>query len=224
MLIWSLSMVNAISNFLNSDNAQILVEEKLNTYSHGLGIVLAILGFIFFFKKEVSTSLVNSVIIYSISLLLLFSASTFYHAITNPKLKKRLRILDHISIYYLIAGTYTPFCLSILKESKGILLLWLIWGIAIFGTILKLFFTGKFEVFSLVLYGVMGWLVIIDYNYLVEHISSKGIFYLGLGGAFYTIGILFYAVKKIPFNHFIWHLFVLGGAISHWWCIYNVII
>ncbi|GMN11789.1 hemolysin III family protein [Croceitalea sp. MTPC9] len=199
------------------------LEEKLNTYSHGLGIILALVGGILLLKEPVK-NLELGLIIYSISLLLLFIASTIYHGVRNPNLKKKLRVLDHISIYYLIAGTYTPICLSILKDSKGILLLYLVWGIAILGTILKLFFTGKFETFSLILYGIMGWLVVIDYNYLIQNFSSEGLFYLALGGGFYTIGILFYAIKKIPFNHFIWHLFVLGGAISHWWCIYNFII
>ncbi len=157
-----------------------------------------------------------SVTAYVCSLFVLFSASTIYHAVQNPKLKKRLRILDHISIYYLIAGTYTPVCLSILLPSKGWLLFYLVWGIAFFGTVLKIFFTGKYEVFSLVLYGVMGWLIVIDLPYLIEHMSSTGLIYLAFGGAFYTIGILFYAIKKIPYNHLIWHFFVLGGAISHW--------
>lgn len=160
---------------------------------------------------------------YVASLLLLFTASTIYHAVQNPKLKKRLRILDHISIYYLIAGTYTPVCLSVLLPSKGWLLFYLVWGIALFGTVLKIFFTGRFEAFSLVLYGVMGWLIIIDLPYLIEHMSALGLFYLSLGGAFYTIGILFYAIKKIPYNHLIWHFFVLGGAISHWWLIFGLI-
>ncbi|WP_350291356.1 hemolysin III family protein [uncultured Croceitalea sp.] len=204
-------------------NSKEQLEEKLNTYSHGLGIILAIVGGILVLKTG-AHNLKFGITIYSISLVLLFSASTIYHAATNPILKKKLRILDHISIYYLIAGTYTPVCLAILKDSKGILLLCLVWGIAFFGTLLKLFFTGKFETFSLVLYGIMGWLVVIDYSYLITHISSTGLFYLGLGGFFYTVGILFYAVKKIPFNHFIWHLFVLGGTISHWWCIYSIII
>ena len=160
---------------------------------------------------------------YVASLLLLFTASTIYHAVQNPKLKKRLRILDHISIYYLIAGTYTPVCLSVLLPSKGWLLFYLVWGIALFGTVLKIFFTGRFEAFSLVLYGVMGWLIIIDLPYLMEHMSALGLFYLSLGGAFYTIGILFYAIKKIPYNHLIWHFFVLGGAISHWWLIFQTL-
>jgi hemolysin III len=97
-----------------------------------------------------------------------------------------------------------------------------VWGIAFFGTILKLFFTGKFEAFSLVLYAIMGWLVVIDLPYIIAQTTSNQLFFLGLGGAFYTVGILFYAIKRIPFNHFIWHLFVLAGAISHWFMIYRL--
>lgn len=162
------------------------------------------------------------ILIYSASLLLLFAASTGYHAARNPKVKKQLRILDHISIYYLIAGTYTPICTTILKDSKGALLLVLVWAIATFGTALKLFFTGKFEIFSLVLYGVMGWLVVIDLPFLKDNLSELELCYLGLGGFFYTLGIVFYAIKKIPYNHFIWHLFVLGGAMSHWLLIRSI--
>ncbi len=197
------------------------LEEKLNTYSHGMGIVLAFVGG-YFLLKDVNKDLQFSLFIYCLSLLMLLTASTTYHAISNPKLKDKLRIVDHISIYYLIAETYTPVCLSILSDSKGALLLYIVWGIAIFGTVLKLFFTGKFEIFSLILYGIMGWLVIIDLSYLIEETSHKELLLLSLGGVFYTVGILFYAVKKIPFNHFIWHLFVLAGSISHWVFIYTI--
>ncbi len=199
----------------------VLLEEKWNAYSHALGIVLALIGTYYLIQKS---SFSGSVLVYCISLILLFSASTVYHAVQNPKLKKKLRILDHISIYYLIAGTYTPVCLTILSDSKGWLLFYLVWGIAIFGTVLKIFFTGKFEVFSLILYAIMGWIIVIDLPYLLDAMSPKGLFWLSLGGAFYTIGILFYAVKKIPFNHLIWHFFVLGGAISHWVMIYEVLV
>ena len=204
----------------------VLIEEKWNCYSHALGILLSLLGLVFFLQKDLNTIpyLLGSIIVYSISLILLFTASTIYHGVLNPKLKKQLRILDHISIYYLIAGTYTPVCLTILSESKGWLLFYLVWGIALFGTVLKLFFTGRFEVFSLVLYGIMGWLIVLDYNFLSESISNRGLFLLGLGGAFYTIGILFYANKKIPYNHLIWHFFVLGGAVSHWFMILIAIV
>ncbi|MDT0608592.1 PAQR family membrane homeostasis protein TrhA [Croceitalea rosinachiae] len=205
---------------MNAKHPQIILEEKLNTYSHGLGIILAVLGAYFIINSS-EIHFKFGLTIYCLSLILLFTASTLYHAVTNPFKKQQLRILDHISIYYLIAGTYTPVCLYILEDSNGIPLLYLVWGIAIFGTILKLFFTGQFEVFSLVLYGIMGWLIVLDLSYLMEHISSQGLFFLGLGGAFYTIGILFYALRRIPYNHFIWHLFVLGGAISHWLLINN---
>ena len=198
-------------------------EEILNTYSHAFGVLLFLIGAIILFQKDISTIpyLSLGLGVYCFSLILLFSASTIYHAIEKQKLKRKFRILDHISIYYLIAGTYTPVCLTLLKDSKGILLLYLVWGIAIFGTFLKLFFTGKFEAFSLILYAIMGWLVVLDLNFLIEEISSKGLFFIALGGAFYTIGIVFYAIKRIPYNHFIWHLFVLGGAISHWFFIYT---
>ncbi|WP_421807714.1 PAQR family membrane homeostasis protein TrhA [Flagellimonas sp.] len=210
---------------MSSQSNPVLLEEKLNAYSHALGIVLAAIGGIFLFQNDLGAMpfMKASIGAYVASLLLLFTASTIYHAVVNPKLKKRLRILDHISIYYLIAGTYTPVCLSILLPSKGWLLFYLVWSIALFGTVLKIFFTGRFEAFSLVLYGVMGWLIVIDLPYLMQHMSASGLFYLSLGGAFYTIGILFYAVKKIPYNHLIWHFFVLGGAISHWLLIFQTL-
>ena len=210
---------------MDSQTNLVLLEEKLNAYSHALGIVLAAIGGILLFENDLGAIpfMKGGITVYVASLLLLFTASTIYHAVENPKLKKKLRILDHISIYYLIAGTYTPVCLSILLPSKGWLLFYLVWGIALFGTVLKIFFTGRFEVFSLVLYGVMGWLIVIDLPYLLEHMSSSGLLYLAAGGAFYTIGILFYAVKKIPYNHLIWHFFDLGGAISHWLLVNNLI-
>jgi hemolysin III len=210
---------------LSSQTNPVALEEKLNAYSHAFGIVLAVVGGILLFQNEVESNpyMKGSIITYVLSLILLFSASTIYHAVENPKIKKKLRALDHISIYYLIAGTYTPVCLSVLLPSKGWLLFYLVWGIALFGTVLKIFFTGRFEAFSLVLYGIMGWLIVIDLPYLLEHMPTSGLFYLSLGGAFYTIGIFFYAVKKIPYNHLIWHFFVLGGAISHWWLIFTTL-
>ena len=210
---------------MDSQTNPVLLEEKLNAYSHALGIVLAAIGGILLFENDLGAIpfMKGGITVYVVSLLLLFTASTIYHAVENPKLKKKLRILDHISIYYLIAGTYTPVCLSVLLPSEGWLLFYLVWGIALFGTVLKIFFTGRFEVFSLVLYGVMGWLIVIDLPYLLEHMSSSGLLYLAAGGAFYTIGIVFYAVKKIPYNHLIWHFFVLGGAIAHWFLVLKIL-
>ena len=197
-------------------------EELLNTLSHGLGILLGIMGFFLLLQKNANKSnfALLGIYIYSFSIILLYTASTLYHAIAKPSLKKKFRILDHISIYYLIAGTYTPVALITLVYGNGWLIFGIVWGIALFGTILKLFFTGKYEILSLLLYLVMGWLIVFDFSSLVASTSGFGIKLLMLGGAFYTVGILFYTVKKIPYNHFIWHLFVLGGSISHWFFIY----
>lgn len=197
-------------------------EELLNTISHGLGILLGIIGFFLLLKKSADKSnfAVLGIYIYSFSIILLYSASTLYHAIARPSVKKKFRILDHISIYFLIAGTYTPVALITLVNGNGWLIFAIVWGIALFGAILKLFFTGKYEILSLLLYLVMGWLIVFDFSSLMDATSASGIKLLMLGGAFYTLGILFYAIKKIPYNHFIWHLFVLGGSISHWFFIY----
>ena len=200
-----------------------LLEERWNAYSHAFGILLGVIGLLFLMKDTFGGPKQWSIIVYGASVILLFSASTIYHAVTQPKWKRRLRILDHISIYYLIAGTYTPVCLFVLENSRGTLLLFLIWGLAFFGTVLKLFFTGRFEVFSLLLYGIMGWLIVIDLTFLIQNTSTLGLILLATGGAFYTLGIAFYAIRAIPYNHLIWHFFVLGGAISHWWFIHSFV-
>jgi hemolysin III len=150
----------------------------------------------------------------------LFTASTLYHRVNDPKLKNKLRILDHISIYFLIAGTYTPISLIMLEKGNGWPMFYTVWGIAAVGTLMKLFYTGKYEFISLLLYLIMGWLIVLDLDNLLSHTTAAGLGTLFLGGAFYTTGILFYAIERIPYNHFIWHLFVLGGAISHWCFIY----
>jgi len=193
-------------------------EEKYNTASHGLGAIVSILGIaILFVSNEYKTNFsVLGISLYGLGMIGLFTASTIYHAVPRGRLKERLRILDHISIYFLIAGTYSPVTLILLEGTSGWVLFSIVWAIAFIGTILKLFFTGKFEFISLLLYAIMGWLVIFDLDNLKLVTSNKGIQLLFLGGVFYTIGIVFYAVKKIPYNHFIWHLFVLAGAFCHW--------
>tara|TARA_R110002012_G_scaffold322105_1_gene555793 strand:+ start:130 stop:762 length:633 start_codon:yes stop_codon:yes gene_type:complete len=197
-------------------------EEILNTGSHALGILLGIVGAFLLVQQNTDKSAfaMTGIVIYSFSIVLLYTASTAYHAIANPALKKKFRILDHISIYFLIAGTYTPVALITLIDGNGWLIFYIVWGIAMVGTILKLFFTGKYEIISLLLYLIMGWLIVFDFQNLLASTSTLGINLLMLGGAFYTVGIIFYAIRKIPYNHFIWHLFVLGGSISHWLFIY----
>jgi hemolysin III len=197
-------------------------EEHWNTGTHGLGILLGLAGAVLMLLKVQGTDALTrvSVWIYSLSVIILFTASTVYHAVADPRIKRKLRILDHISIYLLIAGTYTPVALITLRAGSGWWLFAAVWGMALFGTILKLFFTGRFEIFSLFLYLLMGWLIVIDLQNLLDQLTPRGKGLLIAGGAFYTVGILFYAIRKIPYNHMIWHFFVLAGALCHWLLIY----
>lgn len=202
------------------------LEERLNAFSHGIGAVLGVVGLVFLLlenthKTDFSTI---SLVVYGLSIIVLFTASTIYHSVVEPKLKHKFRILDHVSIYLLIAGTYTPVLLITLLQSKGLFLLALVWGIALIGIILKLFYTGKFNTISTLLYLVMGWLIVLDFEALKTIIEPNGIYLLFAGGFFYTVGIIFYAVNKITFNHVIWHFFVLAGAISHFLMVLNYVI
>jgi hemolysin III len=201
-------------------------EEQLNAWSHGVGAALGIIGLILLVVSlQVQTPYaLFSVIVYGLSIIVLFLASTFYHAVKGDKRKHYFRIVDHISIYLLIAGTYTPVLLIILPDSLGWILFYTVWGIAAFGVVLKLFFTGRFETFSTVLYLIMGWLIVFDFSTLADRMSINGLYLLFAGGAFYTLGIIFYAIEKIPYNHVIWHLFVLGGAICHFFMVYYFVI
>ena len=201
-------------------------EELWNALTHGLGAVLGILGLVLLILYETSKSNYSlfSVIVYGLSIITLFSASTLYHSIRNEKHKHTFRIIDHISIYFLIAGTYTPVLLITLRNSLGWPLFCTVWGIAAFGVILKLFFTGRFEVFSTLLYLVMGWLIVFDFSMLRELIAPEAIYWLFAGGAAYTIGIIFYSMSKKPYFHVIWHLFVLAGAICHFIMVFGYVI
>ncbi|MCL4122597.1 UNVERIFIED_CONTAM: hypothetical protein GTU68_045940 [Idotea baltica] len=201
-------------------------EEKLNTISHAIGALLGIAGLVLLvvFNSYKTDWSLFSVIVYGISIIILFTASTLYHSTTDEKKKHKFRIVDHISIYALIAGTYTPVLLITLIHSYGWHLFWTVWGIAAFGVVIKLFFTGRFEIFSTLLYLVMGWLIVFDFSNLSSAIGSDGILFLFAGGLSYTVGIIFYAIHKIPYNHVIWHLFVLAGAIFHFLMIFFYVI
>lgn len=201
-------------------------EEKLNTITHAIGAVLGAIGLVLLmvYNNEKAPWSFFSVIVYGVSIIILFTASAFYHAVTEDKQKHYLRVVDHISIYLLIGGTYSPVLLIALNHSLGWNLFWTIWGFAAFGLILKLFFTGRFEIFSTLLYLVMGWLIVFDFSNLAQVIGDSGVSLLFAGGLFYTVGIIFYAFERIPYNHVIWHLFVLAGAISHFFMIFLYVI
>ncbi|SHI55900.1 PAQR family membrane homeostasis protein TrhA [Algibacter luteus] len=201
-------------------------EERLNAITHAIGALFGIVALVLLivYNTQKSDWSLFSVIVYGISIIILFTASTFYHAVKGEKRKHYFRIVDHISIYFLIAGTYSPVCLISLEQSLGWTLFFVVWGIAVFGVILKLFFTGRFEIFSTLLYLVMGWLIVFDFPNLSDTVGDGGVLFLFAGGLAYTVGIVFYAIHKIPFNHVIWHLFVLAGAICHFFMIFLYVI
>ncbi|PID47342.1 MAG: hemolysin D [Proteobacteria bacterium] len=193
-------------------------EERVNIVSHAIGIILSIVSLVLLVthaKLHGGTLHVVSFGIFGISLIVLYVASTLYHSSKKPELRKRLRILDHASIYVLIAGTYTPFTLVSLNGTIGWLLFSISWGFALIGIILKLFFTGKYNLISTLMYVFMGWLIIFAIKPLIHNLSPDGLFWLVAGGISYTIGAILYSIKKIKFNHAIFHILVLIGSCCH---------
>lgn len=200
-------------------------EEKLNIISHGLGLLLSAVVLPFLIEKSLNFDgfwQPASFIIYGVSMLILYAASTFYHAAKNPKKRRKLNILDHAAIYVLIAGSYSPFCLVGLDLSLGWYMFLLVWLFAFIGIVLKLFFTGRFSKISTFMYLLMGWQVLFFIEPLKENITTFGFQFLIAGGVFYSIGAILYSIKKMPYNHAIFHVFVLLGSLSHFLAIYNL--
>lgn len=199
------------------------IEEKLNIWSHAFGLLLSIIAFPFLVIKSFNFDgfwKPTSFIIYGLSLMILYAASTFYHAATEPKKRRKLNIVDHAAIYVLIAGSYTPFVLIGLDAVLGNYMFIFVWLLALVGVILKLFFTGRFSKLSTAMYLLMGWQVVFFISPLMESLSSFSFHYLFIGGVFYSIGAVLYMTKKLPYNHAIFHLFVLLGSFSHFLAIY----
>ncbi len=193
-------------------------EEKINIVSHMIGFALSIIALVFLVIYSILYGNVFHIISFSVfgtSLILLYGASTLYHSAKKPDLRKKLKINDHASIYLLIAGSYTPFTLVTLNGTLGWVIFGLAWGIALTGIILKLFFTGRYNLVSTIMYILMGWLIIFFIKPLMNNLHPKGLFWLFAGGISYTIGAVIYSIKKIKFNHAIFHIFVLVGSICH---------
>ncbi|GAL75072.1 predicted membrane protein hemolysin III homolog [Nonlabens ulvanivorans] len=207
--------------------AQSPLEEKWNVITHGFGFLLALIGAVLLFLKIENSNqayIYPAIIVYAFSQIFLYFSSTYYHWVAVGSRKDVLRKMDHIAIYGSIAGTYTPMCLLMLQDSNGWMILYAVWGgIALFGLVWKLFFTGKYEAFSSILYLVMGWLIVLDLESVQILFTDSMIFWLIAGGVFFTVGIIFYAWNKLYFNHVIWHLFVLGGSISHFLMVLEVV-
>ena len=198
-------------------------EEKLNIWSHAFGIFLSIIALVLLIIKAVQQDNIWMMIsfpIFGVSLILLYLASTLYHASKEPQKRFKLKVFDHAAIYVLIAGSYTPFTLVSLNGETGWLIFSMVWVMAFTGIILKLFFTGKFKVISTAIYVLMGWLIVFYFQDLTASLHEKGLFYLILGGVLYTIGAILYSIKKIKFNHAIFHFFVLAGSFCHFLSIY----
>lgn len=199
------------------------LEEKINILSHALGLLLSFLALILMLVKSISSGnflAIVSAFVFGLSLMILYAASTLYHRSREEKLRARLRIFDHAAIYVLIAGTYTPFTLITLHGTTGWLLFATVWTMALVGIILKLFFTGKFDILSTAMYVAMGWLIIFAIKPLMAALPTEGLYFLFAGGAFYTIGAIFYAFRKLNFTHATFHIFVLLGSFCHFMAVY----
>jgi len=197
-------------------------EEIASSVTHGVGAILSVVGLVLLIvlaAKDGDVWRVVSFSVYGSTLVILYLASTIYHGIQEPHIKKKFRVLDHASIYLLIAGSYTPFTLVSMRGPWGWSLFGVVWGLAVLGVVFKVFFIGRFEVLATAAYVIMGWLVVISFKEMIVSIPSGGIALLIAGGLFYTLGVVFYAWKKLPFNHAIWHLFVLGGSACHFFAI-----
>ena len=197
-------------------------EELINAYSHGLGAVLALIAAIFLIVKGYGLPLGQwiSLWVYGLSLVLLLSSSMLYHFAQDERKRYWYKKLDHTAIYYLIAGTYTPFISIGIPTAKAHYLLIGLWIIALIGTLFKLVFIHRFQKVSLAAYLVMGWLAVLVMDDMQRYLSRDAIQLLIAGGLAYTVGTLFYALKKVRYSHAIWHVFVLLGAGLHFLAIY----
>ncbi|CAA6819316.1 MAG: Unknown protein [uncultured Aureispira sp.] len=202
-------------------------EEWLNTWSHGLFAILAIFGFAYVVLCALESSktyALEAALVYGASLVILFAASAFYHGASAPLIKKRLRIMDHCAIFIFIAGNYTPLLLLTVGGSVGGSLLFVQWTVAAIGIVLKIKFTGRYDLFFVFLFVVMAWIGVIQGDYLYTALPTTGFNLLIFGGIIYMIGIVFYkAEARIPYAHLIWHLFVMGGSLIHYIAMINYV-
>ena len=199
------------------------IEEKINIISHAIGFILSIVALVLLVrhaKLHGDVWHIVSFIIFGASLIILYAASTFYHSAKKPELRSRLKIIDHASIYVLIAGSYTPFTLVTLQGTIGWVIFTTSWGLALTGIILKLFFTGRYNLISTIMYLLMGWVIIFAIKPLINNLPLEGLLWLFAGGMSYTIGAVLYSIKKIKFNHALFHMFVLIGSFCHFMSVF----
>ncbi len=200
------------------ESAYSVKEEIFNSVTHGIGFFLSIAGLVLLVTLSVMKGMgwhIAACTIYGVSMMLLYLSSTLYHSIPNPSAKYVFKIMDHCSIFLLIAGTYTPFLMITLHGSWGWSLFIVIWSLAFIGIIMKIVFINRFKILSTVIYLLMGWIVMVAIKPLLNTLPFAGFMWLLAGGLFYSGGVVFYMWKKLPLSHGIWHLFVLAGSICH---------
>jgi hemolysin III len=208
-----------MSNDTSHPNGYTLKQEAWHSIIHAFGILFGIISIPILTVLAAKNANVPGIVgasIYGFSFLMLFTFSTLYHGFQQPQIKRVLEIFDHISIYFLIAGTYTPFLLIYLRNSFGITLLSILWGLTVLGIFFKIFFTGRFEAVSVIIYVVMGWILVVGGNRFFSVVPNDVLTFIIIGGGLYSIGIIFYVWKGFSWHHAMWHFFVLVAAVCHY--------
>ncbi len=202
-------------------------EEWANTLTHGLGVLISYIGFFLLILKSIKTgdfTKLTSSSVFAGSAIILFSASTTYHIIRRGKWKEIFQKIDHMAIYLLIAGTYTPITLVLLKDFGGISIFYVVWAVSVLGILYKVFFFSTSQLLSLAFYIGLGWTILLKIDVLIWQLPLPVMFWLILGGVFYSIGVIFFVWKKLKFHHAIWHIFVMAGCFCHFYLVYHYVI
>ena len=202
-------------------------EERLHVLTHGAGLILSVAALalmVVFAALEGDTLKITSAAIYGATLVLLYTASTLYHGLSSHKIKQLFQKFDHSAIYLLIAGSYTPVMLVTVGGVEGWTIFGIEWGVVLFGIALKFLYPGRFEIFSLISYVVMGWMIVLVFDAFRSHIDPVGFWLMVAGGAAYTGGVIFYIKDHIRYFHAIWHLFVLTGSVLHFFAIFLFVV
>ncbi len=197
-----------------------IIEERINVLSHAVGLLLSIAALVLLVIKASGTLQTVSVAVFASSMIALYAASTIYHCAGPSSFRYWMRTVDHAMIYVLIAGSYTPFTLLVLKGALGWSLFGVSWGMALVGIVVKLFFTGRFNKTSTAMYVFMGWIIVLAIKPLIANLSTAGLMWLFAGGIAYTAGALFYSFKRLPYAHAVFHIFVIAGSACHFVSVY----
>ncbi|WP_270179950.1 PAQR family membrane homeostasis protein TrhA [Alkalihalobacillus sp. CinArs1] len=197
-------------------------EERANYITHGIGVLIslaALVILIVFASLQGTAWHIVSFTLFGATMLLLYTASTLVHSFPPGKAKDFFEFLDHSAIYFFIAGTYTPFLFIVIQGWLGWTLFGIVWGLAIGGTVFKAFFVKKFLFISTIVYVIMGWLIVLAWNPLLQNLHPNGMTLLIIGGLLYTIGAVFYVWRAFKYHHAVWHIFVIGGTVAHFFCV-----